>query len=668
MSKKKIVALACVLVLAVAAVILGLGVPTNFAVDTAKSRIEAQTGYRLHVGSVRFGLWPLPTIVARDIGLSDPKGRNTPPLFTAESIQAGIALTSLLSLKPRIAEIVVSNPVVRAPQGGGQPIPSGAPAAGGVGSGGAMDPAAFSIDRVTIENGTLVLPDDRGEKRIAGINLDVFLPSDDGRLDVMASGTWDGEPVRLSVEASVPNRRIAGETLPIKLNLEAPGLLQGALSATGDVKLMDRSVAIDNMRGTVGRNRFSARASADLAGKRPLVKVALDFGRLDFAGATQDPPIIDRSAAAGAPQPSWLEQPWNERPIRLDALSVVDAELRVSAGELNTPSARFAPFYVEAKLINGALSATVSRTGLAGGQVEGTIAVDASAAVPRYAVQLGLTGADAASVLAGALDFHAIEGRMQARFDLRATGASERAIISTLSGTTDVQFEDGAIRGVNIAKMIRALTAKTLDGWQRDSAEKTDLTQLAATFRLENGQAKTDNLRLTGPLVRVTGAGSSDLIAKTMTFKVEPRLVLSLEGQGGAVNPVGLGVPVIVQGPWSGPRIYPDVAGILDNPGAAYEQLRALGQGLFGSGGGQSAAPVETIIQGIGPLINPAGRDAAAKEGDARRQPTADDVVRALNELVGGNRAPAAPGAGEPQPPQGKQPPVQDILRQLLGR
>ena len=150
-------------------------------------------------------------------------------------------------------------------------------------------------------------------------------------------------------------------------------------------------------------------------------------------------------------------------------------------------------------------------------------------------------------------------------------------------------MQDGELRSVNIAKMIRFVAAGTLSGWQENKAEKTDLTQLSAFFRLEGGKASTDNLRVLGPLVRVTGTGAADLAAKRLEFRVEPKLALSLEGQGGAADPIGIGVPVVVQGPRGVLRIYPEVAGILRNPEAAYAKLRELGQGLFGMNRGQSA-------------------------------------------------------------------------------
>jgi hypothetical protein len=65
---------------------------------------------------------------------------------------------------------------------------------------------------------------------------------------------------------------------------------------------------------------------------------------------------------------------------------------------------------------------------------------------------------------------------------------------------------------------------------------------------------------------------------------------------------VGLGVPVVVEGPWSRPHIYPDIAGILQDPDAADAKLHALGQGLFGKG--QGGAAVNSLLQGLGKFLN----------------------------------------------------------------
>ena len=189
-------------------------------------------------------------------------------------------------------------------------------------------------------------------------------------------------------------------------------------------------------------------------------------------------------------------------------------------------------------------------------------------------------------LLRSTADFDKLDGKLQAKLALRSTGISQRAIMSNLDGTVFAVFQDGAIRGLNVAQMIRSLTSGTLSGWQEGKEQTTDLTQLGASFRVEKGQATTSDLNLVGPLVKITGAGTVDLGAQTLAFRVEPKLVLTTEGQGRASDPVGLGIPVVIDGPWAEPRIYPDMHGILDNPDAAYAKLKEMGKGLFGSGGG----------------------------------------------------------------------------------
>src|SRR5919201_1961360 len=133
--------------------------------------------------------------------------------------------------------------------------------------------------------------------------------------------------------------------------------------------------------------------------------------------------------------------------------------------------------------------------------------------------------------------------------------------------------------------MIRSLTSSPLSGWQESEAKSTDLTQLSASFTIDKGQAQTTDLNLVGPLVRMTGAGTIDLATRQIGFRVEPKLVMTTEGQGRAGDPVGFGIPVVIEGPWAEPRIYPDMQGILDNPDAAYAKLKEIGKGLFGPNG-----------------------------------------------------------------------------------
>ncbi len=241
---------------------------------------------------------------------------------------------------------------------------------------------------------------------------------------------------------------------------------------------------------------------------------------------------------------------------------------------------------IDATLAAGVLKTSFANLGAYGGQAGGEMIVDASSGAPTYAMHADLVGVRALPLLTSLAEFDKIDGKMQAKIAARSQGASQQAIMSNLSGTAFVIFQDGSIRGLNVAQMIRSLTASTLNGWQEQQEQATDLTQLSASFKIERGQAVTTDFNLVGPLVSVTGAGTIDLGTKMMGFRVEPKLVMTTEGQGRTSDPVGFGIPVMIEGPWSRPRIYPEMQGILDNPDAAYAKLREMGKGLFGPNGG----------------------------------------------------------------------------------
>ena len=283
---------------------------------------------------------------------------------------------------------------------------------------------------------------------------------------------------------------------------------------------------INGLSGALGDGAFNGWASVDIASK-PLVKLDLDFQHLDVA-------VTPENAASSDQQ--GLQHAWSNASIDLTGLNYVDAQVRISAAELSIGQARLAPAAIDAALAGGVLKARFSNLGAYGGQANGDLIVDASAASPTYTLRTDLVGVRALPLLKSAADFDKLDGKLQAKIALRSTGPSQRAIMSNLSGTVFAVFQDGAIKGLNVAQMIRSLTASPLSGWQEGKEQATDLTQLSASFRIERGQATTTDLNLVGPLVRVTGAGTIDLGTQALAFRVEPKLVMTTEGQGRAVR------------------------------------------------------------------------------------------------------------------------------------
>ena len=69
------------------------------------------------------------------------------------------------------------------------------------------------------------------------------------------------------------------------------------------------------------------------------------------------------------------------------------------------------------------------------------------------------------------------------------------------------------------------------------------------------------------------GAGTVDLPREWIDYSLEPRLVASMQGQGGEKDLAGVVIPIKIVGPLSNPGIKPDVERLLQNPEAAAKQI-----------------------------------------------------------------------------------------------
>lgn len=613
-------------VIVVAVTTLMAGVPARFLLAPVADQVESATGFRLDAGNLKLGLWPNPTAELRDITLTEAHPSGPQTSIAAESLRAEITLASLFTGKPEVSEItlvrpVITSPLVRERRARAAFRPSSPSAA-------RTADVPVRIAKVAIVDGTVMFVSDRGraESRIDHINVTAVFAADKA-LDVEASADTGGQKLRLALKGKLPSD--GANAVPVTFAFEAPGMLQGAVAGTADLRQTGKLMRINSVSGTIGTSKFSGWASVDFAAGKPFVKLDLDVQRLDLAAITvaASPP-----AAASVEAVTDWDAPWSDAKIDLDGLNFVDAELQFSAGEFNIDRFKLAPVVLGGTLEAGVLNLNVSRMGMHGGQVNGTIQVDASSAEPAQAMQISISGVRAYGLLSDVAQFSAIDGRMEANIDLRSRGASARSVMSSFAGTIAVTFQDGVLRTLDIPKMVRDLGVGAIAGWQDNKTGGTEFTEISALFRVDAGRATTTNLRMAGPLVRVSGSGTADLGAKTLQFRLDPKLVLTLQGQGGATDPVGLGVPVVVQGTWGKPDIYPDIAGVFDNPGAAFAKIREMAPGLFGgSGSSQAGAGGNDLMQGIGGILERLG----GQQGGAGRPGGQQGSGNVLREFFG---------------------------------
>jgi len=598
---------AVVVVIIVVALLLVIGIPSGFLTTKIAARVESATGYRLTIdGGAKISLWPTLNITLNDLTLANPRDRSGITKVTIERVQVDMTLASAWSGHPEIREIVVTHPVLYQPL-----LRDRLPNADGSATSKplAADMDGVTIDRFKISNGEVAFSRvrDRVDSRITAIDADAVIGRD-RTVKVTGSARINEHPTKFDIKTSAP---APGErqATPVDFAIDMPDVLKSQLTGRADMRLNGDVVMINGINGTLGDGAFNGWASVDIASK-PLVKLDLDFQRLTIP-QSQTP-----DGAAG--------QPWSDAPIDVSGLNYVDAQVRISATEALFGQARLAPLALDAKLAGGILKASTANLGAYGGQVSGELILDATSGAPSFAMHSDIVGVRALPLFQGLADFDRIDGKLQAKLALRSAGRSQRALMANMQGTAFVSFQDGAIRGINIAQMLRSLTTSKLSGWQdsqgaqgnsqgsqnsgqnANQEQTTDLTQLSASFRIDKGQAVTTDFNLVGPLVRITGAGTIALDTKMMGFRVEPKLVMTTEGQGRTSEPVGFGIPVMISGSWSQPQIYPDMAGMMDNPDAAYAKLREMGKGLFGPDGAK-----------LGDILNSFGLGTATQGGTA---------------------------------------------------
>ena len=581
MKRWKFAGLTVVAVIVIAVVLQLAGVPGRFFAPVLKAWIEAATGYQVtkmdHVG---LGLWPGLRLSADGIALDkadDPTGLNR---LTAERIEADVPLSALWSGRADVSAVVVTRPVLyqpllrrRLPEKPAQASAGTKPA----GTGG-------RIDRVRIVGGEVAFARQRGhvDNRFGGIDAEAIMH--DGRLTVNGSAEHG-----ITFEFRSTDRPAQSQTIPLDFVMRIPDLSDSPLKGRTDLEASGRILSLHAVAATLGDSSFSGKAEVDLASK-PLVTLELNVERLHL-------PV---STVPADPNPA--PQAWSSAAFNSDLLNYVDADLKLAVGEVKAGTMGFSSVAARARLENGVMKMNLAdgkpqaaqtsvpagrspgQEKTAGqGQVNANITLDVSGEKPGISIQSTLRDIPALPLLEAVAGFDRIEGRLQASIAVDSQGNSEQAVMSNLQGVVSLDFRDGAVRGINIAQMIRSLTSSPQD-WQQSSVQKTDLSQLSASFSIDKGRAVTSDLKLVSPMVRVTGAGTVDLGAKEMALRVEPTLVMTLQGQGRGSEPGAFGVPLMISGPWSNLHIHPDVPGMLDSP-EAFDTLEQIGAGLFGKGG-----------------------------------------------------------------------------------
>jgi AsmA protein len=630
-----------IVVVALVVVVIGalLIIPSFIDVNRYKPELEKYvseaTGRPLKVGGdVGLRLFPWAGVSFSNLKLGNLPAFAEKDFLTVKSFDVRVKLLPLLFKQVEIDRLVVHEPRVflitnkdgrvswdfgAKPAEAKPPAKTDAPAAPG-----GLPIRSLKAGELSIRNGQLMLIDHRkgSQQEISQLNLalqDVSLE----------------RPVRFSFSASVNQKPVSAEgrfgpvgeslgksAVPLELKADAFGQLKlqlkGAvenllaaplasvtveaaefsprrlvaeigqtLPATSDPKVLERvafkaaikadakAVAVSDGALSLDDSRLNFTLKATEFAK-PNLAFDLDVDQINidrYLPPKSQKPQVGASPPPAGPSAAPAPQKTDYTPLRQ---LVMNGTAKI--GKLTVNNAKVENVNLKITANEGIISLDPLAMKLYQGAASGKTTVNVKGDSPVTSVQLSLDKVQVHPLLKDIANKDFLEGTAKAQVALSMTGEDPARIKQTLDGKGSLIFTDGAVIGVDLAGMVRNVKA-TLGGEVKSGAKpRTDFAEFLAPFTIEKGVFHTSETSLKSPLLRLLAAGKADLVKETLDFRLDPKLVGTIKGQGDEKDRAGLGVPIIVSGSFSDPSFRPDVEGI------AKDQLKkALGAPEAGS-------------------------------------------------------------------------------------
>jgi AsmA protein len=402
----------------------------------------------------------------------------------------------------------------------------------------------------------------------------------------------------------------------------------GGVSANGNqFSVTDATISLDDIRA-------NGSVSVAMASK-PSVTASLSVDTLDLrtliGGGGPAP-----AAASSAPSA-----------IDLSMLRLFNADIRFAANQLAYGDVKVGPTTATLSVTEGVAKLNIPQAGFYEGVVVASVTANGAGSVPSIELAASMENVQSLPLLMDAAGFDKIEGQLKASVQVTGAGADSQTFARSLNGPVSVMVSNGAIRGIDIAGLVRNVRSLIDAGYSQDANAKTEFTELAVNVNIANGVAQAETIRVLGPFVRMSGSGSVDLAEQSIDMRLDPRVVGSLDGQGGEFDVSGLGMPIIINGPLSGPRIYPDLSAVLSDPNRALQALSQLGIDAGGITGGASG-----LLEGIGGAL---GGEAGGLNNEV--------LTNTLGQILGGQGL-----STDPNTQQGEQSLLNSVLGNVLGQ
>ena len=606
--KKRLIWIGAVLSLSLFAAAAWALTHPDFAVAQLQDYALRKTGRTLVInGGAELEFFPRLSVRLNDVFLSNPPGMDG-NFARASSARIPLQFADLLSRKLKVREITLVRPVFNFLIDAGG---NGSWVADGKGAGGGLAKTTDDVRTkeplfLLIESGSANFLDERNGQAFSLADATVKVTiGDDTELDVQGTAALNGQLARIETHVK-SMRRVSQDGSPLDLTITSPALtvnftgrlataeklnLAGAIDATSpDLRLLAKWLGSE-ISGTTGLKNFSlagaldskgvefnlSKASIALDGMVANGDVGLDLTRkiprlsatLSTDLFTLDPYLAAKSA--GTTGQGSANGGWDTSGLAFNGLRSVEGNLSLSAFQVRWSGAEFGPAEMSAILKEGKLQTAIQDASLYGGKASASITLDGTQDSPALQLALDAQAVKGEKFFEEFAGVNWLAGNTDLKVSLSVAGHNQQEMMSTLNGSFNIAVSDGEITGLNIVDMISKVGNALSDGWGEGLENLSSFDSATASFQIKDGVAQSNDVKVESSAFQISGGGEIDMLRRALDFKFDPALVT------GGDQATGLPVQVVVKGPWNKPKIYPDVAGILDDPEAAYDTLRGLG-------------------------------------------------------------------------------------------
>ena len=608
---------ASLVVLVIAALLIA---PAFIDIRDYKPQLEKKvtdaTGRPFSVGDdLSLSLFPWAGISFSDLRLGNRPGFSEKELVTVKSFEVRVKLLPLISKDIQVKRFILNEPNITLVKNKNGQVNWAQPdeakeksAAEKAGKASKSEKAEaglpikdLTVGEFSIKNGSIIWIDHTADTRqeITAVNLKLKDVSLERPVTLSFSALLDNQPLSIDGTVGPVGKDFKQATIPLALDINA--LKQLALQLKGRVKNPGSKPGIDmavevkafsprKLMAALGQEFPVATSDPDALGRVALKAnlkgdqkklvvsdgiLNLDESTLKFSLSASDfsrPNLAfdfnldridaDRYLPPKSEQPAAAEKPTQKQATDYEPLRKLILDGRLQIGQLVVNKAKIEDLQLQIKAKDGMFNLDPLKLKMYQGNVSGVGSFNVQTNTPKSSLDLNVENIQAGPLLRDVLEKDILEGAANARIKLAMSGDDAALIKKTLDGNGEVRFNDGAIIGIDLAGMVR--NVKAAFGMEQKPAQRprTDFAELTAPFSIKQGLVHTPQTSLKSPLIRVIAAGDANLVKETLDFRVEPKVVGTIKGQGDTEQRSGLMVPVLVTGTFAKPQFRPDLAGV----------------------------------------------------------------------------------------------------------